>query len=124
MKTLMRLVCLLLCAPMLCACALRHSADASQEPTEPPFADSLVVTDREPEDPALRLAWRRDMVESKMRQMMSLLWTPEENIVYSHNGQPQYLKAGRIYRGMPYAHGSGSGMSFLSISLASALSMI
>ena len=120
MKMLMRLGCLLLCALMLCACVPQHFADIPQDPMEPPFADSLIITERysEPEDPAQRLAWRRDMVESKMRQMMSMLWTPEEDIVYSHNEQPQYLKAGRIYRGMPYAHGSGSGMSFLSFATA------
>jgi len=84
-------------------------------PIAPSFADSLAVTERytEPEDPEMRLAWRRDLVESRMRQMMSMLWTPEQDIIYTHAEEPQSLKAGRIYRGMPYAHGSGSGMSFL-----------
>lgn len=117
-------ICIVLCL-LLCGCAApvqteqtvaaTDTSGAAAVPIEPSFADSLTVTERytEPEDPEMRLAWRRDLVEARMRQMMSMLWTPEQDIIYNHDEEPQILKAGRIYRGMPYAHGSGSGMSFL-----------
>lgn len=59
------------------------------------------------------LAQRRDIVEAQMRHMMGMLWTPAEDITYSHNDKQTVLKAGRVYRGMPYSHGSGSAYGFL-----------
>lgn len=59
------------------------------------------------------LAQRRDIVEAQMRSMMGVLWTPAEDIVYQHGDEPFTLQAGRIYRGMPYSHGSGSLYTWL-----------
>ena len=75
----------------------------------------------------LSLSERRDVVEAEMRHMMSVLWTPAKDVVYSISGssgglesdlvnKPDYivrLYAGRIYQGMPYAHGCSSSYSFL-----------
>ena len=63
------------------------------------------------------LSQRRDIVEDRMRSMMGVLWTPAEDITYSHNDYEVTLKAGRIYRGMPYSHGSGSGYTWLQHSI-------
>lgn len=59
------------------------------------------------------LQQRRDIVEAKMRHMMGMLWTPAEDITYRHAENDFTLQTGRIYRGMPYSHGSGSGYSWL-----------
>ena len=59
------------------------------------------------------LAQRRDIVEAEMRRMMGMLWTPAEDITYKSGEEYRTLKAGRIYRGMPYSHGSGSGYSWM-----------
>lgn len=79
------------------------------------FSDSLIVTERytEPEDPEARLAWRRELVVQKMRDMAALVWTPAEDITYQCQDNTWQLKKGELYLGMPYAHGSGSGMSFM-----------
>lgn len=63
------------------------------------------------------LLQRRDIVEAEMRNMMGVLWTPAEDITYSHNDYEVTLKAGRVYRGMPYSHGSGSGYTWLQHSI-------
>ena len=59
------------------------------------------------------LAQRRDIAEAEMRRMMGMLWTPAEDITYKSGEEYRTLKAGRVYRGMPYSHGSGSGYSWL-----------
>lgn len=78
------------------------------------------------------LEGRRDIVEAEMRRMMSVLWTPTQDITYSlvnsskgvaedSKTQPDQiitLYAGRIYQGIPYAHGGGSGDSFLDQSIS------
>ena len=69
--------------------------------------------------------YRRNVAESEMRAMQTVLWTPAEDIHYSKdpnwNGEfgnhtdSNYiiLKAGQVYRGLPYTHGSGSLDGFL-----------
>lgn len=78
------------------------------------------------------LEGRRDIVEAEMRKMMSVLWTPTKDIKYSlvnsskgveedAKTQPDQiitLYAGRIYQGIPYTHGGGSGYSFLDQSVS------
>ena len=59
------------------------------------------------------LAQRRDIVEAEMRRMMGMLWTPAEDITYKSGEEYRTLQKGRIYRGMPYSHGSGSGYSWM-----------
>ena len=59
------------------------------------------------------LQQRRDTVEAEMRRMMGMLWTPAEDITYKSGEEYRTLKVGRVYRGMPYSHGSGSGYSWM-----------
>ena len=58
---------------------------------------------------------RRTMVEQHMREALSVLWRPQEDIVYHvGSGTREYkLEAGRLYRGVPYAYASGTRASFL-----------
>ena len=94
-------------------------------PTQP------VIDTHETGTPDEILAKRRDIVEAEMRRMMSVYWTPEEDITYSLNSASMgiesdkrlspksvvTLKAGRIYRGIPYTHGSGSGYGFMTYAI-------
>lgn len=60
---------------------------------------------------------RRDTVEAHMRESVSLLWRPTENLTYGFsardNGTTLSLKAGRLYQGVPYAYAVGTQDSFL-----------
>lgn len=72
------------------------------------------------------LAYRRQLVVEQMRYHNSVLWTLTEDVPYNldwdsmgieqdiANGSPNiiYLKAGRIYRGLPYTHGNNSVHAF------------
>ena len=122
---------------LLLICLLLSSCG---EPTKPKQvgitphyeAQQPTLSPTEPEDPDEVLAYRRDLVEAEMRRAMSVLWTPAEDMAYSlYSGSmgPEidmeivpdrviHLKAGRIYRGLPYSHGSGSAYSFLSYATA------
>lgn len=71
------------------------------------------------------LQQRRDIAEAHMRHMMGALWESKEDITYSTKANsvgmdfddPDYiiqLKAGTLYSGMPYTHGSGGAESFFS----------
>lgn len=68
---------------------------------------------------------RRETAEAHMRYMMSVLWQPGEDLVYSTDVSSLgvdadeedviiRLYADRVYSGMPYTHGSGAGETFLS----------
>ena len=73
------------------------------------------------------LAYRRDLVEQNMRDQICVRWTPAENIEYSlvfsskglaadkvsNPADIITLRQGRIYEGIPYTHGRGSGYDFL-----------
>ena len=78
-----------------------------------------------PKTPEQILSERRDIAEEKMRWALSVLWRAEEDITYSKNAHSLgpdsdsesdliHIKKGRLYRGLPYAHSSGSVYSFLS----------
>ena len=120
-----KLMCLFLVICMLfagCANTAQGSQDAEFDAQYP------TVSETEPEGTEEEiLAYRRDLAESEMRRMMSILWTPAEDITYSflnnsagieedEKTNPGYvvkLYAGKIYEGIPYAHGSSAGASFL-----------
>ena len=69
------------------------------------------------------LAQRRDAAESYMRSMLTVLWSPEEDILYTLDGKKSpeestddkkmLLKADRIYRGMPYAYAGSTLAAFM-----------
>ena len=105
MKKLIRIAAMVLALLLLTACG-------AEPPAETKSAEQI-------------LAERRDIAESKMRWALSVLWRAEEDITYSKNSKSMgpdnddekdllQIKKGRIYRGLPYAHSSGSVYSFLS----------
>lgn len=73
------------------------------------------------EDPVL--AQRRDTAEQYMRAMLTVLWSPEEDILYtldnkkspeeSSEDKQMLLRADRIYRGMPYSFAGSTLATFL-----------
>ena len=61
---------------------------------------------------------RRDIAEAYMRESLSVLWTTNENLIYSldsqrDNGLKLYIIEGRIYQGVPYSYAVGTQDSFL-----------
>ncbi len=127
-----RMICILLVCLLLCACGKEQTQPEAT--TEPPFeAQQPTLSPTEPAgtDEEI-LAYRRELVVAEMRRAMGVLWTPQEDVSYSlYSGSmgPEidiqivpdrviHLKAGRIYQGMPYSHGSGSAYSFLSYATA------
>lgn len=78
-------------------------------------------------DDAAVLQQRRDAAESYMRQMANYLWRASEDIVYtrdpnvltdedlaSYMGNNQIvIKAGRLYRGIPYSYAGNSALNFM-----------
>jgi len=77
----------------------------TDEPTETLTAEQVQI-----------LNARRDAAEAMMRKEMTLLWRAQEDITYRYNDaqDPINIRAGRLYQGMPYSHGSGSLYSWLS----------
>lgn len=69
------------------------------------------------------LAQRRDSAESYMRSMLSVLWSPEEDIFYTfaNKSNPKdapadkqiLLKSDRVYQGLPYSYAGSTLASFL-----------
>lgn len=105
-----KLGCLILCALLLSGCGAKGTL--TDVPTDPKGTDEEI------------LAARRDIVEAEMREMMGVLWTPAEDITYHIESGSDVdgleedkgsitLYAGKIYQGIPYTHGSGSGYAFL-----------
>ena len=131
-----KIICIvLLLALLLCGCA-QQAVDPTAEPTTAPTqAEVPPETEAPTQEPTMSeeeaqaiLQERRDIVEAEMRYMMSVLWRPTEDFDYSYvsasagpeqdalvsPGSVRHMKADRIYCGMPYTHGSGSGDSFIS----------
>lgn len=121
---------LLLACLMLTSCA-ENTANSPTTPsaeqtlpeeTSPYEAEQPTLSPTEPENEEDILAYRREVVVAEMRRTMATLWTPEEDIVYylknpdtfTEDNDPITLKAGRIYQGLPYTHGSGSAYGFFS----------
>ena len=98
--------------PVLAGCGEDPAAtEASVEPTE--------TTPRElTEEEKAILQERRDIAEAYMRESLSVLWTSDENLIYSldskrDNGLKLYIIEGRIYQGVPYSYAVGTQDSFL-----------
>lgn len=99
--------------------------------TEPPIATEATTAEptaasTEPKAPQERLSYRRDLVESYMRQMMCVRWKVPNAISYSavHNSkgldaddpsQVIQIIPNQVYQGIPYTHGGGSCYSFLAL---------
>lgn len=111
-----QIICAFLAVTMLLCvvgCSSREQQTETTQATEPTQA---------PEDPVL--TERREQVLAKMRQMQMILWRVEEPITYSKYGNSQgietddedqlvTLEPGKIYRGIPYTHSSGSEQAFM-----------
>lgn len=101
-----KVFCLLLAVMLLlCACG--------KQPQKAAKSDEQILQER------------RETAEAHMRYMMSVLWQPDTDIVYSSDVSSMgvsldaeedvlRLYADRVYSGMPYTHGSGAGETFLS----------
>lgn len=93
-----------------------------QEDSTPSTVETTAPTsfmDREltAEEQAI-LQERRDIAEAYMRESLSVLWTTNENLIYSldsqrDNGLKLYIIEGRIYQGVPYSYAVGTQDSFL-----------
>lgn len=102
------------------------ASETVRDPTEETATSPTELTEEEKQI----LAERRDIAEAEMRKMMSMLWRTDTDITYSleksgygidydiKNNPDSVitLVAGRLYSGMPYAHGTGSEDGFLSYS--------
>ena len=120
---------LLVSALLLPLLGCKQAAKPAAEAFTP---DYPTISPTEPEDPAEILAYRRDVVEQAMREQSAVLWTPAEDFTYSMKNNslgiaadsetdPERvvtLEAGKIYQGIPYAHGSGSYYSWISYATA------
>lgn len=119
-----KLACLMLAVLLLIPCL----AGCGEKEVEPPFEATFptVPGPTGTSDEEI-LAYRRDLVEQQMRNQVCVRWTPSETIEYSLVFKSQGLAAdkisnpadiitfrpGRIYEGIPYTHGRGSGYDFL-----------
>lgn len=116
-----RILCLLIACLLLVGCGKKAGSTA---PTLAPTyeAQQPTLSPTEPSADEDILAYRRTIVEAEMRRIMSTLWSPEEDIAYylknpetyTEDNEPVMLYADRIYQGLPYTHGSGSGYGFFS----------
>ncbi len=63
------------------------------------------------------IAARQQIAIDYMREMATVLWTPDEDITYTTGSSADSLsftlEKGKIYRGIPYAYNSGSLETFL-----------
>ena len=113
-------ICLLLCGLLLTGCGAAQEEETAQTPTVSIYTpDAPVAPETEPTGAEAILAQRRDTVEQHMRYMSTVRWRVDEDVsyVYASNGDSRtaiHLKAGRIYQGIPYTHGTGSAYSWLS----------
>lgn len=122
-----KLFCALLAVLLLIPCLAGCGESAAPEETtafEATFP-TLSMAPGETDDEIL--AYRRALVEHQMRNQVCVRWTPAEDIVYSlvfrsqglaadqasNPGDIITLRKGRIYEGLPYTHGRGSGYDFL-----------
>ena len=109
-------ICLLIMLLLLGVCGCGQApvieTTAATVPTEPvgPQIDPV-------------LAQRRDIAESYMRNMLSILWSPEEDILYTtangvspeaaDPGKQFLLRSDRVYRGIPYSFAGCTTAAFL-----------
>ena len=111
------IICLLVLSLLLAGCGAKQAAQPAPAPlpevSYPVPQVNLVSFNEEGLTDEQILQQRRDTVEAEMRRMMGMLWTPAEDITYKSGEEYRTLKVGRVYRGMPYSHGSGSGYSWM-----------
>ncbi len=107
---------------MLLTCTLLFGmagcGETAAQPTETSAQNTASAAELTQEQQQI-LAQRRAAVVQKMRDMTTFLWRTDVDIIYSKQRQSNgleaddpknviTLKAGRLYRGLPYTHGGGS----------------
>lgn len=87
---------------------LKAVAPADEAALEKAIADNEILRER------------RAQVVAKMRQMGDLYWRATEDITYhiSSNARWVDFKAGRVYRGMPYAYARSDEQTFLEFAVS------
>lgn len=112
-----RINCLLLALALvfsMCACV---AGDPSETTVTTEATEGLTAQQEQ------ILLDRRQIVLDEMHNMMSFLWSVDEDITYSITNYSKgienddeddlvTLKAGRIYKGLPYTHGCGTSFDF------------
>lgn len=96
------------------------STQPTEQITDQPDATEAPTVPEQTIDPIL--SRRRDIAESYMRQMLSVLWSPEEDILYTtankvapedaDPGKQFLLQADRVYRGVPYSFAGSTLAAF------------
>lgn len=107
-------IALILLVILLCACGTGQQASTQPTQSQQPAQSEA---DRQ------LLASRREIAESYMRSIVSMVWRAQEDIFYTleDDGAPEEaseshrisIKAGRLYQGMPYSFAGGTAASFL-----------
>lgn len=111
-KLLSVLLILAILAGCLAACG-GEPATPSVTQTDPTESAAATLS---AEEEAI-LAQRRDLVESYMREMANVLWRAEDTMEYYRSDFiPINIVAGRLYRGIPYAHAAAGLESFVGFS--------
>ena len=92
------------------ATATETSETTAESPTAADSVDRI--------DPVL--IQRRDTAESYMRSMLTVLWSPEEDILYAldskapaESAKQMLLRSDRIYQGMPYGFAGSTLAAFM-----------
>ena len=111
-----RIICIALVLSLLCLPACKQEENATYGLTPGPVETDPV------------LAARRDSAEAYMRNMATIRWCVEEDLLYtidskatpegSSPDKQMLLKAGRIYQGVPYSYAGSSAAAFLDYSTA------
>ena len=113
MKKIIRALAVILTVSLLAGCGTVN------DPTQQTQETAMSAED------AQLLQERRDAAESYMRQMATVLWRAEEDIVWTtkkevntpelleaYDGDPMIIRAGRLYQGIPYSYSGTSAYSF------------
>lgn len=102
-----RVLAVLLCVVLMLSVtpAVVAAQGVSQQSVQQPA--TLTVSDQEV------LNQRRQAAYDEMVGMATILWRATEDITYTFGGSLVTIKAGRLYRGMPYAYARGDLDAFL-----------
>ena len=118
MRAAKRILSAALALTLTCSFAACAEAPAKDSPGDSTVETTAPVSKELTEAEKAILQERRDIAEAYMRESLSVLWTSDENLIYSldskrDNGLKLYIIQGRIYQGVPYSYAVGTHDSFL-----------